>query len=402
MRLAGVLYSLALLVVCTASMVLAEDSSPSPSPLFQQSLQQSIEKFQDRDRSGGGLQNVNPAKTTEQIGSIVAINEKYSGPPIIAESAATPLGDVCLMQRDADDGVSLHSSLSAGQGFAAYYDPEDPAYGCGAFDPYSLEIHGIYVSFHGWGEFPVGVRLSIYEADLTDPQCPAAGQELCTTGDILLDEATYVHPNVGHVSLPGLCCVEGPFFVGLRYTGESPEHIPSVVMDASDGGPAPSCEARFYSTYSNDWVPWNGVFAPPRPGFPWLRVDAEIPPNGCEEPTMPGQATCAGTPTCPGEATCPPDPQCCYCGIPGDVDVADELVTPLDVSFLVNRVYKSMDALYDYYGLHGCPFENGDVDGSGGAPSPLDVALMVNMVYKSLDALCVDRCSGTPGSCPGP
>jgi hypothetical protein len=92
----------------------------------------------------------------------------------------------------------------------------------------------------------------------------------------------------------------------------------------------------------------------------------------------------------------------CDCGGPGDVNHDGGAPTPLDVTFLVQRVYKGQDALYDYHGLSGCPFENGDVDGSGGAPTPLDVTFLVTKVYKSQDALCVDRCNGTPGNCPGP
>jgi hypothetical protein len=68
----------------------------------------------------------------------------------------------------------------------------------------------------------------------------------------------------------------------------------------------------------------------------------------------------------------------------------------LDVTFLVQKVYKSQDALYDYNGIHNCPFENGDLDGSGGAPTPLDVTFLVQKVYKSQDALCADRCVGCP------
>gem|GEM_PF-2876592 len=92
----------------------------------------------------------------------------------------------------------------------------------------------------------------------------------------------------------------------------------------------------------------------------------------------------------------------CDCGTPGDVNHDGGLPNPLDVTFLVSKVYKGQDMLYDYYGLYGCPFANGDVDGSGGTANPLDVTFLVKKVYKSQDALCVDRCSGTPGNCPGP
>jgi hypothetical protein len=94
----------------------------------------------------------------------------------------------------------------------------------------------------------------------------------------------------------------------------------------------------------------------------------------------------------------------CNCGVPGDVDGSGDMPTPLDVVFLVQKVYRSQDALYDYHGLGDCPFENGDVNGDGGTPTPLDVTFLVQKVYKDLDGLCVDRCHGDPGTgyCPGP
>jgi len=83
----------------------------------------------------------------------------------------------------------------------------------------------------------------------------------------------------------------------------------------------------------------------------------------------------------------------CYCGVSGDVDGSGGVPTPLDVTFLVKKVYKSQDALYDYTAT--CPWENGDVDCSGGVATPLDVTFLVMKVYKSQDALC-DRCATIP------
>jgi hypothetical protein len=86
----------------------------------------------------------------------------------------------------------------------------------------------------------------------------------------------------------------------------------------------------------------------------------------------------------------------CVCGLPGDVNGSGDAPTPLDVQFLVNKVYKGLDALYDFYGLHNCPYRNGDVNGDGGEPNPLDVTFLVMKVYKEQDALCPDRCAGCP------
>jgi hypothetical protein len=76
----------------------------------------------------------------------------------------------------------------------------------------------------------------------------------------------------------------------------------------------------------------------------------------------------------------------CDCGIPGDV-TCDDAATPLDVSYLVNYVYLSRDALCP---PPSCPAPIGDMD-CGGGVTPVDVIYLVNLVYKSLDAVC-DGC----------
>ncbi len=80
----------------------------------------------------------------------------------------------------------------------------------------------------------------------------------------------------------------------------------------------------------------------------------------------------------------------CYCGVKGDVN-NDGNSTPLDVTFLVNYVYKSLDGRIYPDGWE-CLYDLGDFDCSGGAPTPLDVTYLVNYVYKSLDAIC-DGCN---------
>jgi hypothetical protein len=77
----------------------------------------------------------------------------------------------------------------------------------------------------------------------------------------------------------------------------------------------------------------------------------------------------------------------CDCGTSGDVN-HDASTDPLDVSYLVNKVFLSQDALYDYTAT--CSYPNGDVNCDGSA-DPLDVSYLVNKVFLSQDALC-ERC----------
>ncbi len=77
----------------------------------------------------------------------------------------------------------------------------------------------------------------------------------------------------------------------------------------------------------------------------------------------------------------------CNCGVAGDVD-CNEATDPLDVTYLVNYVYLSLDALCEQ---PSCPYPVGDLDCNGDV-DPLDVAYIVNAVYKSQNAIC-DGCA---------
>jgi len=80
----------------------------------------------------------------------------------------------------------------------------------------------------------------------------------------------------------------------------------------------------------------------------------------------------------------------CFCGDPyADVDCSGGL-NPVDVVYMVNFVYKNLDARCYPEGWN-CPYDLGDVDCSGGL-NPVDVVYYVNKVYKNLDALCTTYC----------
>jgi len=73
----------------------------------------------------------------------------------------------------------------------------------------------------------------------------------------------------------------------------------------------------------------------------------------------------------------------CNCGVKGDMD-GNGLAAPLDVAYLVDYVYKQLDARVP---PPNCPYEVGDTDCSD-LVDPIDVAYLVTYIYKSQDALC--------------
>lgn len=158
-----VLVSFGLLLVAAGAA--AEQPGPSPSPLFQQSLQKSLEKFQERDLGGGSpksLGAVQPAIRSE--GLLRAVSE-HGVEPILGESLNKPAGAICQLQRDANSGAGYFPFFFATDKIAVFYDPTDAVYGCGVANPYPLEIFEIWLSMYtdpaGGSVWPVAVRLSI-------------------------------------------------------------------------------------------------------------------------------------------------------------------------------------------------------------------------------------------------
>lgn len=112
--------------------------------------------------------------------------------------------------------------------------------------------------------------------------------------------------------------------------------------------------------------------------------DLDSIPDSCDNclgEHNPGQEDCDGD----GDG----DACDCFCGVKGDVDNTGA-ATPLDVTFLVCYVYKTLDGRI-YPACWNCPRELGDFDCSGGVPNPVDVVYLVSAVYKSQNAIC-DAC----------
>jgi hypothetical protein len=69
------------------------------------------------------------------------------------------------------------------------------------------------------------------------------------------------------------------------------------------------------------------------------------------------------------------------------MDNSQNPADPVDVSILINFVYKSQDARV-YPESWNCPYDLGDVN-CDGFIDPVDVTVLANKVYKSLDEICL-------------
>lgn len=207
---------------------------------------------------------------------VVSLDPTVSSPPALAKPAA-----VCQMRRDNNLPSFLSPAYVAGQKVAIYYDPADAVYGCNPA-PYPFEIHTISVALADTpptfvANWPVGVRLAIYTVDNTIQGCPVPDVELCYVEPPPLAD---IWPNIHTIELPDYCCVDGPFFVVLEYTGSTSAPYPSVLMDYYIPA-VPTCEAFVWRVGGVGWVEWQPQWGTPVPGFPLLWLNGEIPPNYC-------------------------------------------------------------------------------------------------------------------------
>ncbi len=77
----------------------------------------------------------------------------------------------------------------------------------------------------------------------------------------------------------------------------------------------------------------------------------------------------------------------CDCGLWGDV-TGDGAINPVDVVYMVNFVYKNINALVQ---PPNCPESAGDVN-CDSQVNPVDVVFYVNFVYKNINNFCADPC----------
>ena len=148
----------AVLVFVFAAVGWAAESDPAPSPLYQQSLQGSIQKFQEGDRGGGSPQTLQQAQPVGAIsaGNAVGLQAVEANLP-----SPTPLSGLakpaayCLLQREATNASFIFPGFLPGDRVAVYYDPANGTYGCSP-TPYPFEIKSIRVTLTDAG-FYVGV-----------------------------------------------------------------------------------------------------------------------------------------------------------------------------------------------------------------------------------------------------
>ena len=249
----------------------------------------------------------------------------------------------CDLWNHGDTITAFFSQIAAGERYAALIDPAK----CASSPQFPWEIRTVWLTLYTFvgANWPVTIELEIWSAKGGIP-CQGPGGLLYSEARTL-DQATYALPSIGRFILAQSVCVEGPFFVSLRYTGQSIAPYPSVMFDSRM--PADSCVNWGYgpTTYwDNWWHFWN----PPIPGNIIIWVDGET-----------NSSTCINTPCCNGTV--------------GNVDCDQgENVDISDLTRLIDYLYVSFQPL--------CCADEANIDGATGIDIS-DLTALIDNLYIS-------------------
>ena len=183
--------------------------------------------------------------------------------------------DYCGLAMTNGVGSSVTSYMPGWQ-TVTYFDPAT----CPGVPTYPFEITALSFTLYdmyGSSPWPYPIDVVVYDMLQPGDPCQGPGAELCRF-TVTCDQASFEYPNVGTATFPQVCCVNGPFFIGLDLTDPYPLP-PGPVYD--DQIP-PCCDNWFF--FPPSWGDWCWAWGdPPSVGYPLFWVDGETPPNNCEE-----------------------------------------------------------------------------------------------------------------------
>jgi hypothetical protein len=182
----------------------------------------------------------------------------------------------CYLIQDEGAVASYFSGLSAGDILAKYFDPE-----LYCLDPvYPLKIDDVDMLFYDFaGVGTVDIRVNVYM--VCHDTCDGPGTHIYRSDPITI---TTFYPDMAHIVLEEVVCVNGPFFIGIEWVTGEYGSTPSQLMQP-DALPCDSCHAwMYYPTGGADWwIEWYEFWTPPASGCPILRVSAFTSHPDCEQ-----------------------------------------------------------------------------------------------------------------------
>ncbi len=212
------------------------------------------------------------------------------------------LGETCVLNRhNPDDSVLGYSS-----GFRADYQTIvlfDPAV-CAGDSTYPFEINEFSFTLFDPPNYmdsrlykwPLQIEVVVYSLISPADPCDGPGGILATI-PVTCDSATYAFPKIGAVPFPSPVCVDGPFFIGIKYTDTSSLRLPSIMWDTEST--PDTCDV--FQFHPNTWYSWIIYWISPGAGFPFFWVEGETRSLACCDDSD-GDLICLEYDNCPSVA----------------------------------------------------------------------------------------------------
>jgi hypothetical protein len=184
----------------------------------------------------------------------------------------------CVMQNDDGSSAWFYSGFSAGDGVAAYMDPAT----CPDLPPYPFRVtdaHFYLYDFDG-AVWPVQVDVNVRDLVASD-SCNGPGAILCSeTFTIPIDSSIQSLGREMNLTISSFCCVNGPFFLEIVYTGGTSSPYPSPLFTDETTNPADTCNN--WLLYAGAYYEWYDAWNPPVPGNIVLRATGNTHDPDCE------------------------------------------------------------------------------------------------------------------------
>ena len=212
------------------------------------------------------------------------------------------LGETCVLNRhNPDDSVLGYSSgFRAGHQTIVLFDPAV----CSGDSTYPFEMNEFSFTLFDPPSFidsrrykwPLSIEVVVFNPVNPADPCDGPGGILASI-PVDCDSASFAFPHVGTVPFPSPVCVDGPFFLGIKYTDTSSLRLPSIMWD-TDSSPD-TCDV--FQFHTDRWYSWIIYWISPGAGFPFFWAEGETRSLACCDDSD-GDLVCAEYDNCPSVA----------------------------------------------------------------------------------------------------
>jgi hypothetical protein len=189
--------------------------------------------------------------------------QNLPSPIDLIRPSARPAMAVCSLKNTGSTAMAYNSNIESDDAYASYINPIN----CDGTNDYPMAVYWVSFPLYSYGgaKWPVGVDVEFWSS--TGDSC-GGPQQLLYSYHVSCDSSKFAAPHIGVVTLPSPVCVEGPFFVSVRYDGTTPTPYPSVLFDTQvPGNPCNNW------AYRKNWNPWDQFFLPPGAGNFMVWID---------------------------------------------------------------------------------------------------------------------------------